>query len=158
MTMSGRFLAAAVIAATLVLPGYAGDDITSVSESDPVMNAAIEKARATLPEFWAHLASPGVGETDFNIKLAISDGESVEHFWCDGIEGDSLKATCSIANDAVYVHTVKFGDRVDIDPAQISDWMYFIDGRIKGAQTLRALLPRLSEEDATRYRAMLIEE
>lgn len=156
--MSRRFLAAAVIATTLVLPSYAGDDITRVSGLRPGDERSHRGSTRNASQFWAHLASPGVGETDFNIKLAISDGESVEHFWCDGIEGNALKASCSIANDAVYVHTVKFGDRVDIDPAQISDWMYFIDGRIKGAQTLRALLPRLSEEDATRYRAMLIEE
>ena len=151
-------LIAVAVAGSLVGSSVAEDGVVTVSGADAEMNAAIERARATLPEFWAHLASPGVGETDFNLKLAFSDGEDTEHFWCDNIYGNSLKATCAIANDAVYVHTVKFGDRVDVDPTQISDWMYFIDGKIKGAQTLRALLPHMSDDEAAQYRAMLIEE
>ena len=99
----------------------------------------------------------GPSESEHSLKLALSDGTTTEHFWCGDLQGNSLAATCAIANEPEYVHTVRFGQRVEVDPALISDWMYRRDGKIVGAQTLRVLIPRLPKEEAEAMQAMLAE-
>jgi uncharacterized protein YegJ (DUF2314 family) len=135
-----------------------GDKTVSVSRYDSAMNAAIEKARDTLPVFWNKRAKPEPDEENFSVKLGISDGNNTEHFWCGEIQGDASEATCVINNEPVTVFTVKIGQRVNIDPAIVSDWMYMKNGKIKGGQTIRALIPSLPEEEAQSYRAMLADE
>lgn len=145
--------------ASAILGGAgSGDKTVSVSSEDAEMNAAMQKARDTLPMFWTKHASPESDEESFSVKLGISDGKNVEHFWCGDIKGDAAKASCAIGNEPQSVFTVKIGQRVDIDPAIISDWMYMKSGKIKGGQTIRALIPKLSEEEAQSYRAMLADE
>ena len=135
----------------------ASDETVYVEETDPVMNAAIAAARASLPEFWVHFAAPGEGEGDFNLKVAISEGGQTEHFWCDEIVGDWNGASCVIANDAEIVQSVGLGDRILVDAASISDWMYLVDGKIRGARTLLAMLPHLSPEEAAAYEELLLD-
>jgi uncharacterized protein YegJ (DUF2314 family) len=137
---------------------HAEDPVVNVPDADPVMNAAIERARQTLPEFWQHFATPKADEVDFSLKLAISDDNGTEHFWCINIEGDATAATCEIGNEPQFVLTVEYGERVEVDPAIISDWMFFVGEKIRGARTLRAILPMLAPEEAAYYEPLLIDE
>jgi hypothetical protein len=45
----------------------AQDKVVEFSSDDPEMNAAIEKARSRLPEFWMKFAAPGPGEEGFSL-------------------------------------------------------------------------------------------
>jgi uncharacterized protein YegJ (DUF2314 family) len=137
---------------------HAEDKIVDFAATDPVMNAAIEKARGSLPQFWTMFAAPQSGIGDFSLKLAITDGQGTEHFWCSEIEGNADKASCRISNDPQVVQTVAMGQRVEVDPAIISDWMYQKDGKIVGAQTLRVIVKTLPPEEAEQYKAMLADE
>ncbi|MGH6854416.1 MAG: YegJ family protein [Aestuariivirga sp.] len=130
-------------------------DTVLFSQHDPAMNAAIEKARASLPAFWEKFGSPGPGEEGFSLKVAISDGDATEHFWCGSIEGNAEKSSCAIANEPLHVRSVKYLQRVDVDPNRISDWMYRLKGKIKGGETIRAIIPMLSQKDAEYYRSLL---
>lgn len=151
-------LALLMSAATLPALAQDADDPTVfIEEADPAMNAAIASARATLPEFWLHFANPGDGEGDFNLKVAISEGGQTEHLWCNDIIGDWRGASCVIANDANIVQSVGLGDRIIVDNAMISDWMFIVDGKIRGARTLRAMLPQLSPEEAAQYEELLLD-
>ncbi len=137
---------------------YAEDRVVDFAENDPAMNAAIEKSRNSLPEFWKVFAAPPSNVNDFSLKLAITDGKATEHFWCGEIQGNADKASCVIANEAQSVFTVAIGDRVDVDPAIISDWMYRKDGKIVGGQTIRVIVTTLPPEEAAEYKAMLADE
>jgi uncharacterized protein YegJ (DUF2314 family) len=137
---------------------FADDKTVPVSKDDAEMNSAIARARSTLPKFWAHLAKPRYGEELFALKLGLTDGTSVEHFWCGQIEGNSKSATCVIDNDPEVVMTVKAGDRVAVKPQEISDWMISKGGKILGGETIRVLLPRLNNAEADDLRATLSEE
>ena len=153
----------AMAASLIILPAcdakpQSEDRVVNVEADDAVMNAAIARARSPLPVFWAEQAAPKAGERDFALKIRITDGDQNEHFWCNEIQGDATKATCAIANDPELVHTVKSGQRIDVDPERISDWMYFRgDDKIVGGETIRALLPHMPKEEADAYRAMLAE-
>ena len=162
----GALVAVAVVAAAyfsdkIALPFWHGsfeDKVVSIASEDVEMNAAIAKARATLPDFWSKFASPASNEEGFALKLGISEGDETEHFWCNNIKGNAEKASCEINNEPVTVHSVKLGQRVDVDSAIISDWMYTFSGKIKGGQTIRALLPHLAGEEAEMTKAMLADE
>lgn len=158
--MLGRTLPLYVVAclsACLLAPShsFAEDKVTAFATTDAEMNAAIARARETLPTFWAKFSNPSANEEDFALKLAISDGNLTEHFWCDEIEGDAAAATCTIANEPQEVHIVEYLQRIEVDPALISDWMYMRHGKIEGAETLRVIVTRVSEEEAAFYKEML---
>lgn len=147
-----------VSALAVALPAMAEDSVVQFATDDAEMNAAIELARSTLPEFWDRFASPAANETDFSLKLGISDGTQTEHFWCGEIAGTARSATCVISNEPVNVFTVAYGERVAVDPDVISDWLYYRDDKIVGAQTLRVMLPHLEKKEAAAMRALLSEE
>ena len=150
-----------VILASILLgigPALAEDPVIRVPDADPVMNAAIDKARNTLPAFWTRFASPAPDEHDFNLKLAITDANGTEHFWCVDIEGDAVAATCEIGNEPQLVESGSYGERVSVDFDIISDWMYFDGDKVRGGRTIRAMLSRMSAEDAAYYRSLLLDE
>lgn len=155
--MPARFVAALVLALTLAAPTLAEDEVIQFSTTDDEMNAAITKARKSLPQFWARLADPEANEADFSLKLGIEGEDGAEHFWCGEIEGDARAATCVIANEPVHVHTVAYGERVTVDPAIISDWLYYRDGKIVGGETIRVMLLHLDKKAAAELRAQLAE-
>ena len=150
-------ITALVFVLALATPTLGEDQVVDVPRDDAQMNAAMDKARAALPDFWARFADPAANEADFSLKLGISDDVDTEHFWCGEIEGDANSATCVISNEPVNVHTVSYGERVAVDPEIISDWLYYRDGKIVGGETIRAILPRLEKKEAAAMRALLAE-
>jgi uncharacterized protein YegJ (DUF2314 family) len=126
----------------------AEDKVVSVATDDPEMNAAIDKARSTLPYFWQHLANRGEGEQGFFVKIRITDGDAVEHFWCGPVVGTANKATCNIDNDPQSVSNVKLGQEMSVEKEYISDWNFMRDDRIIGGETIKVILRRLPKEEA----------
>lgn len=132
------------------------DDITiSVSNDDAEMNAAIAKARAALPDFWRVFEKRGQGETNFALKVRITDKEGVEHFWAVDIERKDGKIFGTINNDPDIVQNVKFGDRITVNDADISDWLYLRNGKMVGNYTLRVLFKQMPKSEVEKYKQML---
>jgi uncharacterized protein YegJ (DUF2314 family) len=134
------------------------DNTVTVAGDNALMNAAIAKARASLPVFWEKFKSPSRRDKGFAVKVEITDGPGSEHFWCVEIKLDDNGATCSIGNQPAFVKSVVYGQRISIDTAKISDWMYYRDDRIVGGQTIRALIPSLSTAEAEYYQNLLAPE
>ena len=65
--------------------------IIDVANGDPEMAAAIGKARATLPAFWASYAAPKASEDGFSLKVRFATGGSRG-------EGLCIRVACSYAN------------------------------------------------------------
>lgn len=155
--MLAKSLTALIFVTVLAAPALAQDAVIDFATDDPEMNAAIDKARATLPDFWARFAAPGPNESDFSLKLGISDGVNTEHFWCGSIQGDAESATCIIDNQPVHVQTVAYGEEVEVDPAIISDWLYYRDDKIVGGETIRVMIPRMDKKAAAATLARMAE-
>ncbi len=153
-----RIIQAIILASLALGCGFANAQTVQVPTDDAAMNAAIEKARSTIDGFWTKLNKHGDNEQNFAVKLAVSDGTNTEHFWCTDISVEGAKKQCAIGNDPELVTNVKLGQRVDIDPAIISDWMYMRDGRIVGGQTIRAIIPMLPADQQEQYKALLADE
>src|SRR5712692_11426752 len=74
------------------------DKVVKVADDDPEMNAAIAKARETLPLFWQVFDKPERGETGFALKVKIADKKGFEHFWATDVERRDGKVTGTINN------------------------------------------------------------
>ncbi len=130
------------------------EKVISVHSQDQEMNAAIDKARASLDGFWKSYETPASGESDFALKVAITGNGSTEHFWLTRIERKGDKISGLVSNQPQSVKTVKMGQRYEFTGDMISDWTFKRNGKLVGNETMRVLLPRMPEEQAAIYRDM----
>jgi len=131
------------------------DKVINVESDDPEMNAAITKARSTLLQFWQVFEKPEHGESDFSLKVKITDKKGTEHFWATDIKRRDGKIMGTINNDPNIVSSVKLGDRIEIPEADISDWLYMRDGKMVGNSTLKPLLKQMPAAEAERLKKMM---
>jgi uncharacterized protein YegJ (DUF2314 family) len=131
------------------------DTVVSVEPDDPEMNAAIAKARETLPQFWETFEKREHGESDFSLKVRITDKRGTEHFWAIDIERRDGKIMGTINNDPDTVRSVKLGDRIEIPEADISDWLYMRDGKMVGNYTLKPLFKGMPAAEVERYKTIM---
>lgn len=130
---------------------YPADRVTTVDSEDPAMNAAMDKARATVPTFIAALENPKPGQSGFTIKKPFKDGEKFEHMWIDRVGYDGTKFRGSVANEPESVTNVIMGRRVTVAPDEISDWMFIDNGKLAGGYTLRVLRETLSPSEKAKF-------
>ena len=119
------------------------------------MAAAIAKGRETLPEFWKSFEHPAKDETGFALKVKITDANGDEHFWATQIQRTNNVITGVIDNDPDIVKSVKQGQRIEIPPADISDWLFIRGKKMIGNATIKPLLKSLSKEEADYYRSIM---
>ncbi len=131
------------------------DKVVYVGSNDPEMEAAIEKARKSLPQFWEIFEKRENGERNFSLKVRITDNKGTEYFWTVGIERRDGKIMVSIDNDPNIVKSVKIGDRIEIPESDIADWLYVRDGKMVGNETLRPLLKKMPADEAEKLKKMM---
>jgi uncharacterized protein YegJ (DUF2314 family) len=137
-----------------VAPAAPKERVISVLSEDKDMNAAIGKARGSLTAFWKSYAAPAANETDHALKVAVAGNGTTEHFWLTRIKRDAGKLSGVISNQPQSVKTVKVGQRYEFTEDMISDWTFKRNGKLVGNETMRVLLPRMPEEQASVYRQM----
>ena len=125
--------------------------ISQIDPNDPRMNAAIAKARATVQEFIAVLKAPKPSYYGFSVKLAFTDGDVTEHMWLMPITFDGTHFHGTVNNQPEKLTNVTLGQKVAIDPATITDWMYIDDLILVGGQTLRAVRDSLPVADRAEF-------
>jgi uncharacterized protein YegJ (DUF2314 family) len=139
------------IAAVISLAGcakeYPADRVTKVADDDVRMNAAIDKARATVDSFIAALQAPKPGQSNFTIKMAFSDGANTEHIWLEPVSFDGKTFHGTVSDVARTVKIVKMGQPAVASPSEISDWMYLENGKIVGGHTIRVLRDTLTPRE-----------
>lgn len=135
--------------------GRVDPNFTSVDANDTRMNAAIEKARASLPDFWVRHQSPQQGETGFVLKIAVPTTNSPEHIWVESFRRlASGRFVGVLANDPHWIAGKKSGDEIEFSVDQISDWGFQRRGKLVGYETTRVLIETLPRPEAERRRQM----
>ncbi len=155
-----RGLLAAAAALLLPLVARAQTTVSPAQDVDAALAAAVVRAQATLPDFWAVLEKPGPMDENFRIRIryATPSGGS-EDVWAIDVRregGDRITAT--IDGAPRDVPGITHGQRVTVPVSWLVDWFYFRDGRLHGAHSIRAQLPAMSRREADKYRAMLAPE
>ncbi|MET0528775.1 MAG: DUF2314 domain-containing protein [Microvirga sp.] len=122
-------------------------DLTvSVVKGDPSMLAAREKGRATLDHFLSVNENRPPNSRAYSVKIPVEDGGKVEWFWISNFGRDGDRFWGHIDNTPRVVANVRQGQRIDFQRADIADWTYVRDGRIKGNFTACAMMAKESEE------------
>jgi len=83
--------------------------------------------------------------------MAFTDGTNTEHMWLTDVSYDGDSFHGRVNNDPDKVTNVKNGQQASIARAQISDWMYIVNGKLVGGETLRVLRDGLSEAERAEF-------
>ena len=117
------------------------DGLLHMADSDPAMQKAFQKARATLPQFLQEMAKPK-GSTNHVVKIGLKHQGGTEYLWLGElkVKGDAFSGV--IDNTPVYLKQ-KSGDRVSFKRSDVVDWMYVdAQGRLVGNFTACALMSK----------------
>jgi uncharacterized protein YegJ (DUF2314 family) len=126
-------------------------EVVAVEGEDEGIAAAVETARASLPEFVAVLRAPKPGQAAFTIKVEFRDGDRTEYMNLTPVTFDGKLFHGTLDNDPVAVRNVKRGDAAAVGPERVADWSYVEDGRLIGGYTLRVLRDRMSPEQRRQF-------
>jgi uncharacterized protein YegJ (DUF2314 family) len=168
MTSSTRFkfvvfaALVAVLGSATTLTGAAAEDRSPVidfANGDTEMAAAIAKARAKLPAFWASYEAPKTSEAGHSLKVHFpvpARRNGGEHIWMAEVKklGDG-RYSGRFANQPRDLPGKRAGDLVQFAEADISDWMFMRNGKIVGGETIRPMLRLMPKADADALRARL---
>lgn len=133
------------------------DGVINVKENDAEMNAAMAKARETLPAFWQAFEKRDKGENKFSLKVKITDKKGTEYFWATDIERREGKITGIIGNEPEIVSSVKFGEHIQIPEADIADWLYMRGGKMIGNRTLVPLFKQMPADEVKKFKSIMEE-
>jgi uncharacterized protein YegJ (DUF2314 family) len=150
----------AVLGSAIHLMDAAAEDrspIIDIANGDPEMAAAIAKARATLPAFWASYEAPKAAEAGHSLKVRFpTGGNRGEHIWMAEVKKlPGGRYSGRFANQPRDLPGKRAGDMVQFAEADISDWMYMRNGKIVGGETIRPMLKRMPKADADALRARM---
>ena len=130
--------------------------VVDVRSGDPEMNAAIARARGSLPTFWASYDAPKPSETGHSLKAHFSTRKGGEHIWIAEIKKRPNGSYSGVfANDPRDLPGKRAGDEVKFAEADISDWMFMRNGKIVGGETIKPLLKSMPKADADALRARM---
>lgn len=130
------------------------DEIAHMSQEEPAMRSAFEKARASLDTFLAQAKSPARGTDRYALKVAISDGQNTEYFWVADFAGDGKQFTGVLNNEPRLVMKHRYGERIVFRRDQIVDWTYMDTNnrRMHGNFTACALLTKEPPAQAAEFK------
>ena len=165
LSMVSKCVVAAAFAAALAVLGSPtsatrAEDrspVIDVSSANAEMNAAIAKARATLPTFWASYDAPKPSETGYSLKVRFPNPRTNgEHIWISDVKKTADgRYSGRFANAPRDLPGKKAGDVTEFREADISDWMFTRNGKIVGGETIRPLLKAMPKADADALRARM---
>jgi uncharacterized protein YegJ (DUF2314 family) len=130
----------------------------SVDQHNHRMRKAAQKARRTVGVFIDAMRHPAAGQHDFEVKKPFKQGDVVEHIWLSDVTFSGNRFHGYVDNRPREIKGLRLGQRVSVNPGEISDWAFVENGRLVGGYTIRVLyaeLPpagRLALEKEARFR------
>jgi len=128
-----------------IQPG-AEPQVFDIGQHHSAMKRAVHQARRTVGVFIQALQHPGAGQHDFEVKKPFRQGDTVEHLWLSQVSFKGNRFHGYVDNRPRKIKGVKMGDRVSVNPNEISDWAFVENGRLVGGYTIRVLYSTLSPE------------
>ena len=122
-------------------------DVYNVDDTDAAMNDAIKKANKTLEHFEKAIASKKPEYEYFSIKQRFETANGGEHIWIQDIQFKNGNYMGIVGNEPVSTSEVQLGQTITIDRSKISDWLYFDNGIVQGAYTIKVLRDQMTEEE-----------
>jgi len=127
--------------------------VTGFKAEDKEMNAAMRKARDTLPEFEKRLTQPPATQQHIGLKGRFEEDGEVEHMWINEIEITPDGYRGKLGNHPVNITSIDEGSEVLVTREKVSDWLAIDDGKLVGGFTLRVQRERMSPEQRAEFDA-----
>ncbi len=141
---------AANSASSIKAPSIDSVEMKRMMQAKSRVIVALQKAHATLPNFIKTLQKPKPSQSQFSIKCAVSDQGQKRHVWIDDITFDGKKFHGKLGNRLMDKNT-KPGNKVEVAPDGVSDWMYIENHKLIGGYTLRAMRDSLSPQEKKEF-------
>ncbi len=120
-----------------------------VDRHNGAMKRAVHQARRTVGVFIQALRNPAAGQYDFEVKKPFVQGDAIEHLWLSDVSFKGNRFHGRVDNIPRKIKGLKMGDRVSVNPNEISDWAFVENGRLIGGYTIRVLYSELSPAGRT---------
>ena len=151
------------LSALATSPAFSGDQTLKYETGDAQMSAAIDAALTSLDSFFRALDRGRITRAEAGLKVALETpaGSAATHevIWvADFSTRDSKTFTAYLANEPNQLPGLTLGSKVTFSRDQIRDWSVIRDGKGYGYFTVRAMLPRLSAQQAAQLRQFLSED
>lgn len=127
------------------------DEVTTMSDSQPAMQRAFARARASLDQFLTLAANPRAGARGFAVKVGVREGGTTEYFWVTPFQRSGDSFTGRLNNTPRLVSNVRAGQTLRFARSDIVDWMYVESDRMRGNFTACALLERETPTQRTAF-------
>jgi uncharacterized protein YegJ (DUF2314 family) len=120
--------------------------------NDPIMSAAMQSARESLPGFLALARHPGPTMERFAVKIALLGDGGPEFFWIYPFAYVGDRFIGQIGNTPLTFVGLKKGDTIAFGKRDIVDWMYLDAGMMKGNYSARAILKAALPRDRAAFK------
>lgn len=130
----------------------ASNPIIPVGSNDPQMETAIKLARETMRVFLEAFSQRKRNQQSFLVKVRFEEGGESEHIWLADLDFSTLPSRGVVANEG-KIPRLKFMQKVEFDPAQITDWMYVEDGYLIGGFTTKVIRHRMADGEKAAFDA-----
>jgi uncharacterized protein YegJ (DUF2314 family) len=99
------------------------DNAVDVSDEDPAMQKAMERARAGLDDFLRKAGAPPPNTDQYSVKVRVSEGDTQEYLWVSNLiaQGDLWSGRI---DNLPMIRSVKKGQSYAFAKTEIVDWTY----------------------------------
>jgi uncharacterized protein YegJ (DUF2314 family) len=97
---------------------------------DAAMEAAMARARETLPTFRSYLPRAAEGEVFAELKARFEQNGETEHMWVTDVSYKGGEYHGTLASTPVGLTNVSYGDPVTIGPDEVSDWVVVAEDNV----------------------------
>lgn len=126
-------------------PSQLRSDVHGV-QHDEAMDAAIARARETLPVFQRWLRRAAEGDVFAQLKARYEFEEGVEHMWIADVTFKGGVYHGRLASRPMAETELEPGDAVTIRPDEVTDWMVVVDDLMLGGFTVVEIRNRMGPE------------
>ena len=142
----------AAIIMFLLYRHFAGSAGVAFDRNDPLLLAAKQEARDSLPAFWAALEAGDPADEEFSLKFNLLHGTGSannESIWAGDISRRDGRIFGKLMNQPVspgFTH----GQEIEIAPDAIDDWSYWRNAVAQGHYVTRLMI-EAAPAGAARY-------
>lgn len=120
--------------------------------NDPIMSAAMQSARESLPGFLALARHPGPTMERFAVKIALLGEGGPEFFWIYPFAHVGDRFIGQIGNTPLTLAGPKKGDTITFGKRDIVDWTYMDAGVMRGNYSARTILKAALPRDRAAFK------
>lgn len=117
------------------------------------MNAAIQRAQETLPQFIDALQYPESPDLYYSVKVRFPYGSAgaAEHLWVGNLAYSGGRFTGLMGNEPVYIDSVQMGDSLVVDPKDVTDWMIVDGEQFYGGFSIYVLRASMTDSEREQF-------